>query len=750
MKSKVKRRLLNILILVGISAILAGTLLHRQRNDPDRYYAAFTGNKINAKLAITYPFDGTLFPPEICAPIIKWNDPDHSTRRWLISFAFGDGAERIDHFSDSSRWSPSDDQWQFIKQHSVSRKATVAIIGIKGGNAVSAGRFDVRTSTDSVGAPLFYREVILPFKEAVKDPSKIRWRFGSIAKRKLPPVVLDNLPVCGNCHSFSADGKTMGMDVDYANDKGSYAIVPVASRMTLDSSDIITWNDFKKADKVPTFGLLSQVSPDGKWVVSTVKDNSVFVPKPDLGFSQLFFPVKGILCAYNRATRTYSEIPGANDRKYVQSNPVWSPDGSVILFIRSEAYNKLNIKSNQVLLTEEQCADFLKDGKLFKYDIYQVPFNKGKGGTASPLAGASNNGMSNYFPRFSPDGKWLVFCQAKSYSLLQPDSKLYIMPSRGGEPRLMNCNRDIMNSWHSWSPNGKWLVFSSKAFTPYTQLFLTHIDENGMDTPPVLLDWLTSPDRAANIPEFVNAPDTAIRRIKEHFVNDVSYVRAAREYAAAYESGGAILALLQKALAINPENALAHYDVGTILAMQDKEDAAMIHFRKAIGLDSNFLMAYCNLATAFAYKGQDDSASRYYRMAIARKIVPNASSPENVRAIMSAHTALGSLYVNSRLYDQAASEYAAAQKLDPSSADLHCALGDIFMAQNNLTKAKIEYGRAAELKPDFERAVFNLGVIFHKLGQTDKALESWEKVLKINPNNKDAQRNIHIVTNGRQ
>ena len=40
--------------------------------------------------------------------------------------------------------------------------------------------------------------------------------------------------------------------------------------------------------------------------------------------------------------------------------------------------------------------------------------------------------MSNFFPKYSPDGKWIVFCKAKSYMLLQPDSELYIIPAEGG------------------------------------------------------------------------------------------------------------------------------------------------------------------------------------------------------------------------------------------------------------------------------------------------------------------------------
>jgi Tol biopolymer transport system component len=122
--------------------------------------------------------------------------------------------------------------------------------------------------------------------------------------------------------------------------------------------------------------------------------------------------------------------------------------------------------------------------------------------------------MSNYFARYSPDGKWIVFTQSKTGIMLQPDSQLFIVPSEGGRARKMNCNRKLFNSWHSWSPNGKWLLFSSKVNSPFTEIFMTHIDENGNDSPPVLLSRFSDSAYAANVPEFVNIKPDAINEIR--------------------------------------------------------------------------------------------------------------------------------------------------------------------------------------------------------------------------------------------
>jgi dipeptidyl aminopeptidase/acylaminoacyl peptidase len=263
---------------------------------------------------------------------------------------------------------------------------------------------------------------------------------------------------------------------------------------------------------------MSQVSPNGAYVLSTFAGpalsrliDSYYVTNfMDYRFLQVFYPTKGILEYLNRATGLREPLPGADDPKYVQTDGVWSPDGKYIVFARAEARDPR--PPGQGHATH---ANDAREAQI-KYDLYRIPFNGGKGGTPEPIKGASQNGMSNNFPKVSPDGKWIVFVQCKNGQLMRPDSLLYIIPAEGGTPRRLRANTRLMNSWHSWSPNSRWLVFSSKARSPYTQMYLTHIDEQGNSSPAILIDNATASNRAVNIPEFANISPDGIDQIEVH------------------------------------------------------------------------------------------------------------------------------------------------------------------------------------------------------------------------------------------
>jgi len=609
--------------------------------------AAATSENLSS-IEVNYPLDEAMFPPDIAAPTFVWSDSADQANTWLIDMVWGENRSHLyvltqgatpppSRDSDPNtvskeaaaykpptpevpvrRWMPTPETWEQIKSMPRGQAVTVTLSGFhssKPSQSLSRGCFKLIISDDPVGAPIFYRDVPLPFSHVLLNLKSIRWHLADVSSYN-PPVLLTDMKVCGNCHSFTADGKTLAMDVDYGNDKGSYVIARVEQQTVLERSKVISWSDYRREDKEPTFGLLSQISPDGRYVISTVKDRSVFSAVDDLFYSQRFFPVTGILVVYDRQTKEFFPLPGADDRQYVQSNPVWSPDGKTILFACSKCYKLPNLKDpSSALVTREEVSEFFEGGKKFRFDIYCIPFNNGKGGTPAPLPGASHNEKSNYFPRFSPDGKWIVFCQSDSFMLLRPDSTLYIMPSSGGEPRRMRCNfAGKMNSWHSWSPNGEWLVFASKAGGPFTQLWLTHIDSEGNDTPAVLLEHFTAADRAANIPEFVNVSPEKFAEIRQEFADYYTHYRTGAFYEQRHEYARAIVEF-QKALEEKPDHIESLYLLASCLARIDKEKEAISYARKAALLSPNSATVHGLLGALLSSTGRHAEALTHLRAA---------------------------------------------------------------------------------------------------------------------------------------
>jgi tetratricopeptide (TPR) repeat protein len=593
-------------------------------------------NPSAADITVDYPQDGSIFPPEITPPTFLWREENPSAKTWRIDIVFADGSKPIRTTSSGEgmhigeidercvstanklpfltpkqaaahTWKPEADTWEAMKQHSVKHPAIVIVTGLDStGRPVGHGQVSLSTSKDPVGAPIFYRDVPMSPSIGARhviqplEPSMlylINWRVRDISKPE-SRVVMHDLPTCANCHSFSADGKTMGMDVDGpANDKGLYAVVPVQKQMAIRSQDTIAWNSDMRIGK-SRVGFMSQVSPDGQYVLTTVagpdrsNGDSYFVANfKDYQFVQVFYPTRGILAWYNRSTGRRQPLPGADDPKYVQTDGVWSPDGKFIVFARAEAKDP-----HPAGLPPALAANDPNEVQI-QYGLYRVPFNGGKGGVAEPIRGASNNGMSNNFPKISPDGRWIVFVKCRNGQLMRPDSLLYIVPSAGGVARRMRANTSLMNSWHSFSPNGRWLVFSSKSRSPYTQMYLTHIDEEGNDSPPILIDNSTAANRAVNLPEFVNTSKDAIEQIE---------APAADVYRAMDEAGelmkkgdySAALAQWKKALDMNPEDARVNNGLGAALMLTGNSQDAIPYLQKATQLRGDFLEAQYSLGSA--------------------------------------------------------------------------------------------------------------------------------------------------------
>ncbi|MGD0123981.1 MAG: tetratricopeptide repeat protein [Terriglobia bacterium] len=757
----------------GIAAITLGvigvTLATLGRGLAARPAVPTPAHKATASVAaitIDYPLQGSIFPPEITPPTFIWRDTTEDANRWRIDVTFADGATgiHVDSLGEPMRigeidkrcvaatnklpeltpeqavahtWIPDVGTWENIKRHSVAAAAVVTITGFNDARRkreLSRGAVEIQTSRDPVGAPIFYRDVPLMPSKTEKGIIKplapsaiplIQWRLRNIGEAQ-SRVVLKDVPTCANCHSFSRDGKTMGMDMDGpGNDKGLYAIVPVKPQMSIDVKDMVTWNpSHDRQVGLNRVGFMSQVSPDGQYVVTTVtsadqppQNNFYVVNFEDYRFLQVFYPTRGILAWYSRHTGQREPLPGADDPRYVQTDGVWSPDGKFLVFARAEAKNPYG--------PEGVTARYANDPNevQIQYDLYRIPFNGGLGGLPEAIVGASGNGMSNTFPKVSPDGRWIVFVECHNGQLMRPDSQLYIVPTQGGQARRMRCNTSRMNSWHSFSPNGRWLVFSSKSRSPYTQMYLTHIDAEGNDRPAILIDDATAANRAVNLPEFVNIPPDGMLAIT---VPAVEMYRKFDQALALGEKGQYAEATVEwKALLeTNPDDVRILNNLGFALAKTGRYEEAIPEYEKALQLNPQYYAIHNSLGRALVAVGRLDEASLHFEKAL--EAYPE--SPE-------LHDNLGRVLAAKGRVDEAIAEFEKAVEVDPNFADAHYNLGVALASQGKANEAASEFAKTVELNPSYVPARYNLGsVLYYSQARVEDALAQWREVLRLDPN----------------
>ena len=712
-------------------------------------------------ISIDYPLDGSIFPPGITPPTFLWRDA--AAGAWQIEVAFADRSAPIHVQSAGERmrvgvidpecvsetneppkltpqqaaswtWTPDADTWAAIQARSTSQPATVTITGYNSAHGASSqARISLSTSDDPVGAPIFYRDVpLMPSQGAngtVQPLSPaaihlIRWRLRDIRQPE-SRTVLKDMPTCANCHSFSGDGKTMGIDVDGpANDKGLYAVVPVERHISIQNKDIVQWNTDGQAGKVRV-GFMSQVSPDGRYVVSTFAGSALDISNTyyvtnfkDYRFLQVFYPTRGILEWYDRAAGKRQPLPGADDPSYVQTDGVWSPDGKYIVFARAEAKDPYPEGQKKALRANDP------NETQIQYDLYRIPFNEGRGGVPEPIAGASHNGMSNDFPKVSPDGHWIVFVQCHNGQLMRPDSQLWIVPFEGGEARRLRANTPLMNSWHSFSPNGRWLVFSSKARSPYTQMYLTHIDKDGNSSPAILIDNATAANRAVNLPEFVNTAGDGIEDIQVPAVDLYKLIDEAMQLEEKGENDQA-LGIWKKAVALDPGNEKAQNGLGISLYVHGEIQEAFEHLRQAVRINPMSVQDRFVLGRFTLDQGHAEQALPDLQAAIA--IRPHFESCEE--ALASAYEALGR---NS----EALAHWRRAQAID--SDRVSAMIGAAWLlatARDASLRNGAEAVRLAEsardAEPDNPEVLDTLAAAYAEEGQFTRASASAERALEL-------------------
>ena len=187
-------------------------------------------------------------------------------------------------------------------------------------------------------------------------------------------------------------------------------------------------------------------------------------------------------------------------------------------------------------------------------------------------------------------------------------------------------------------------------------------------------------------------------------------------------------------LALKPDLAGAHHNLGNALWEQGRLDEAEASYRRALTLQPNLAGAHNNLGTVLLGRNRLDEAVACYRQALVAQ--PNyAEALNNLGAALCRQGALG----------EGEALVRRALALKPDFARAYDNLGTVLREQGKLEEAEASTRRAIGLAPDFTQALDNLGSLLKDQGRLDEAATVYRRLLRINPEDVDGLNGLACV-----
>ena len=242
------------------------------------------------------------------------------------------------------------------------------------------------------------------------------------------------------------------------------------------------------------------LSPDGSMVA--------YVQVDEKGFSTIMLQASAHVPA-----RALTATPST----YSDMLPAWSPDGRTIAFARFDSASRCQImliaasggnerKIADCFAGTASTYDWTPDGSGLLMGLETKMPNEPSSplrrldiatGQWTALKYQIADGDIDIDPRYSPDGKWIVF--RRSISL----SDLWRMPAGGGTPRRLTHVKSDIRGW-DWLPDGSGIVFSYIG----NEIGMFHLDiASGEVTHLGMTEHAMFPDVARNSPSLVFTVD---------------------------------------------------------------------------------------------------------------------------------------------------------------------------------------------------------------------------------------------------
>ena len=211
----------------------------------------------------------------------------------------------------------------------------------------------------------------------------------------------------------------------------------------------------------------------------------------------------------------------------------------------------------------------------------------------------------------------------------------------------------------------------------------------------------------------------------------IALVFCARVQASYWKNGET---LWNHALAIDPENGLAHFNLGDFLLRHNRVDEALLHLQIAAGLWPWFVPAHFQLGVALWKTGQLDGAIAQYR-----RVITLGSETALV------HTNLAFALAKQGQLAEATSEYQRSLKIEPGFDQAEAGLADLLLKEGHAEEALAHFRRVMQQWPQNPTAHYNLAVDLQLLSRFDEAIREYQKVLELQPDYPDARENLNLA-----
>jgi tetratricopeptide (TPR) repeat protein len=191
------------------------------------------------------------------------------------------------------------------------------------------------------------------------------------------------------------------------------------------------------------------------------------------------------------------------------------------------------------------------------------------------------------------------------------------------------------------------------------------------------------------------------------------------------------IACFHRAIAADPKYAKAHTNLGLALYVGGQVEQAIACYRRAIALDPKYAGAHNNLGLALKAKGEVEQAIECYRKAI-------AADPR----LAAVHNNLGSaLYARGKV-EQAIASYRQAIAADPELAPAHYNLGNALRDTGKVEEAIACYRSAIAADPKHALGHYNLGSALYARGKVEQAIPCFRSAIALAPKYAPAHINL--------